>query len=225
MVGATEGVSMLRGLRRRINESRTAPHDLLTFRVQAVSPHPEEPKDDEDYRPPLIVSATPEPDAGITPERFAIGALLFVEWADKRMNDRMLALRLQALLPRLRLAVRQGSVGPARYAAHRARQQERYFHHREAATYEAALHSEEIGLYLAVKRRVADGPWQADRTLLEAATLAPYEALLRLDAPQSAQLLAWLELATTAWLAGHDAAFPLVAWAETGRLGEPGGNA
>jgi len=216
---------MLRGLRRRINESRTAPRDLLTFRVQAVSVHPEEPEDDEDYRPPLLVSATPEPDAGISPELFAIGALLFVEWADTRLDDRMLALRLQALSPRLRLAVRQGLVGPARYAEHRARQQERYYLHREAATYEAALHSEEIGLYLAVKRRVVDGPWQADKTLLEAATLAPYEALLRLDAAASAQLLAWLERATAAWLAERDAAFPLVAWAETGRLGEPGDDA
>jgi hypothetical protein len=212
---------MLRGLRRRINETRTAPRDLLTFRVQAVSVHPEEPKDDEDYRPPLIISATPEPEAGIDPERFAIGALLFVEWADERLNDRMLALRLQALLPRLRLAVRQGLVGPARYAEHRVRQQERYYLHREAATYEAALHSEEAGLYIAVKRRVIDGPWEADKTLLEAATLAPYEALLRLETAQSAELLAWLERATTAWLAGHEAAFPLTAWAETGRLGEP----
>lgn len=212
---------MLRGLRRRINESRTAPRDLLTFRVQAVSVHPEEPENDEDYRPPLLVSATPEPDAGTDPERFAIGALLFVEWADTRLDDRMLALRLQALLPRLRLAVRQGLVGPARYAEHRARQQTRYYLHREAATYEAALHSEETGLYLTVKRRVVDGPWQADKTLLEAATLAPYEALLRLDPAASAQLLVWLERATTAWRAGHEAAFPLAEWAETGRLGEP----
>jgi hypothetical protein len=213
---------MLRGLRRRINESRTAPRDLLTFRVQAVSPHPEEPEGDEHYRPPLIVSATPEPDAGTDPEQFAIGALLFVEWADARLDDRLLALRLQALIPRLRLAVRQGLVGPARYAEHRARQQGRYYLHREAATYEAALHSEETGLYLAVKRRVLDGPWQADKTLLEAATLAPYEALLRLDPAASARLLAWLERATTAWLAGHDATFPRAEWAETGRLGEPG---
>ncbi len=219
------GLRGLRRLRRRINESRIAPRDLLTFRVQAVSPHPEEPEADEHYRPPLIVSATPEPDTGITPERFAIGALLFVEWANERLNDRMLALRLQALIPRLRLAVRQGSVVTARYAEHRARQQERYFHHREAATYEVAIHSEETGLYLAVKRRVVDGPWQADTTLLEAATLAPYEALLRLAPPQSAQLLAWLERATTAWLAERDAAFPLVEWAETGHLGEPGGDA
>ncbi len=216
---------MLRGLRRRINESRTAPRDLLTFRVQAVSAHPEEPEDDEEYRPPLIVSATPEPEAGTTPEQFAIGALLFVEWADERLHDRMLALRLQALLPRLHLAIRQGLVGPARYAEHRARQQERYYLHRDAAIYEAALHSEETGLYLAVKRRVIDGPWEADRTLLEAATLAPYEALLRLDAAQSTQLLAWLERATTAWLAQHEAAFPLVTWAETGQLGAPDGDA
>ena len=199
---------MLRGLRRRINESRTAPRALLTFRVQAVSIHPEEPRNDEQYRPPLIVSATPEPDAGTDPERFAIGALLFVAWAYARLHDRMLALRLHALLPRLRLAVRQGLVGPARYAEHRARQQERYYLHREAATYEAALHREETGLYLAVKRRVVDGPWEADKTLLEAATLAPYEALLRLDPAASAQLLAWLEHATTAWLAGDEAAFP-----------------
>lgn len=213
---------MLRGLRRRINASRAAPRDVLTFRVQAVSPHPEEPEGDEDYRPPLIVDATPEPDADTSPERFAIGALLFVEWAYARLDDRMLALRLHALLPRLRLAVRGGSLGPARYAEHRARQRERYYHHREAATYEAALHREGTGLYLAVKRRVADGPWEADRTLLEAATLAPYEALLRLDAAASAQLLRWLERATAAWLAEEDARFPLAMWAETGRLGEPG---
>lgn len=212
---------MLRGLRRRISESRTAPRDLLTFRVQAVSIHPEEPKDDEEYRPPLIVSAAPEPDAGTDPERFAIGALLFVEWADRRLNDRLLALRLQALLPRLRLAVRQGLVGPARYAEHRARQQERYYLHRDAAIYEAAIHNEDAGLYLAVKRRVNDGPWEEDKTLLEAATLAPYEALLRLEAPQSAQLLAWLERATAAWLADEEASFPLTAWAETSKLGEP----
>ncbi len=216
---------MLRGLRRRINESRAAPRDLLTFRVQAVSTHPEEPEADEDYRPPLIVSATPEPDAGTTPEQFAIGVLLFVEWADERLDDRMLALRLQALLPRLRLAIRGGLVGPTRYAEHRARQQERYYLHRDAAIYEAALRSEETGLYLTVKQRVINGPWQADKTLLEAATLAPYEALLRLDATQSGQLLNWLEAATTAWLVGHEAAFPIVRWAETKQLGEPGTNA
>ena len=212
---------MLRGLRRRINESRSTPRDLITFRVQAVSIHPEEPENDEEYRPPLIVSATPEPDAGTSPEGFAIGALLFVEWADARLNDRMLLLRLQALIPRLRLAIKQGLVGPARYAEHRARQRERYYLHRDAAIYETALYSEETGLYLAVKRRVVDGPWVGDKTLFEAATLAPYEALLRLDPAASAQLLAWLEYATTAWLARQEAAFPLVRWAETGLLGEP----
>lgn len=214
---------MLRGVRRRIKESRTAPLALLTFRVQAVSPHPEEPEANEDYRPPLIVSAAPEPDAGTAPEQFAIGALLFVEWAYAHLADQTLALRLRALLPRLRLALRQGSVGPARYSEHRARQRERYYHHREAATYAVALHREAGGLYIAVKRRVADGPWRADTTLLEAATLAPYEALLRLGPEESAHLLAWLARATDAWLAEREAGFPIEGWAETGRFGTPTG--
>lgn len=210
---------MLRGLRRRIRESRTAPLDRLTFQVQAVSTHPAEPDENEDYHPPLIVSATPEPNTTTTPEHFAIGSLLFVEWAYVQLEDQLLAQRLNALLPRLRLALRQGLVGPARYSEHRARQQDRYYHHREAAAYEVALHRAEGNLYIAVKHRVTDGKWQAETTLLEAATVAPYEALLRLESEGGAQLLAWLAHATDAWLNGRDAAFPIKSWAESGQLG------
>jgi hypothetical protein len=213
---------MLRGLRRRLPGTRGTPLALLTFRVVAVSPFPEEPADDEDYRPSLIVEAAPDPGAGgVTPAAFAIGALLFVEWAYDRLDDQTLPLRLRSLGPRLRLAVRQGLVGPERYAGHRAGQRERYFNHREAATFEVALHRDDDGLYPVVKRRVADGKWTEAAALLEAATLAPYEALLRLDPAAALALLAWLDLAAARWLAGHAAGFPVADGDPAGRLSPP----
>jgi hypothetical protein len=215
---------MLRGLRRRFGGARGAPLALFTLRVIAVSPFPAEPEDDEDYHPTLIVESAPAPDApDLSPEGFAIGALLFVEWAYRRAEDVTLPLRLRALLPRLRQAVKQGRVGPEAYARHRAAQQERYFHHREAASYEVALHRDDAGLYIGVKRRVADGKWTAAATLLEAATLAPYEALLRLDEATALATLAWLTHAVGRWLEEYEAGFPVTEWDPAGPLSGPTG--
>lgn len=214
---------MLRGLRRRFVGARGVPLALFTIRVIAVSPFPEEPEGDEDYHPTLIVASAPAPDsAEITPEGFAIGALLFVEWAYRRLEDVTLPLRLRALLPRLRQAVKQGRVGPAAWERHRAVQQERYFHHREAASYEVALQRDADGLYLTVKRRIADGKWTEAATLLEAATLAPYEALLRLDEPTAFASLAWLAHAVERWLDEFEAGFPVLEWDPAGPLVGPG---
>ncbi|HEY8602633.1 MAG TPA: hypothetical protein VIL85_29715, partial [Thermomicrobiales bacterium] len=113
-------------------------------------------------------------------------------------------------------------LGPARYAAHRAGQRERYFHHREAATYEVAIHRDELGLFVAVRERVAKGPWTAAATLLEAATLAPYEALLRLERDEALATLDWLAAGGEHWPRGRTAGFPVAEWELTGELRGPG---
>ncbi len=214
---------MLRGLRRRLYEARNEPLARFTLRVLAVSPFPEEPENDENYFPSLIVESSPAPDdAALPPVAFAIGTLLFVEWAYARQEEATLTHRLQALLPRLRVAVRGGHLGPARYAAHRAGQQERYFHQREAATYEVAIHRDETGLFVAVRERVMKGPWPATATLLEAATLAPYEALLRLEREEALATLAWLAVGVEHWPCGRIAGFPVTEWDLAGALREPG---
>lgn len=217
---------MLRGFRRRLHEARNEPLARFSLRVLAVSPFEAEPDPDDGYVPSLIVTSAPAPGEGdLTPTAFAIGALLFVEWAMARQggDEPLLALRLRALLPRLRVAVRGGQLGPGRYAAHRAGQQERYFHHREAAVYDTALLRDEAGLYVSVKGRLTKGSWTEAGTLLEAATLAPYEALLRVDRDVGLATLAWLDLAVERWLAGYEAGFPVGAWDLAGELRGPGG--
>lgn len=215
---------MLRGLRRRLGAARGTPLARFTIRVLAVSPFPDEPIDEEDYFPSLIVETIPPPEADeIAPDAFAMGALLFVEWAYQRSEEVTLLVRLRALLPRLGVAVKVGRVGPAAYAAHRAGQRENFYHHREAATYDVALHRDDAGLYLNVKRRVADGRWTEAATLLEAATLAPYEALLRVDQPTATAMLAWLARAAERWYAENPADFPVAAWDPAGSLAPPGG--
>jgi len=204
---------MLRHLRRRFRGTRGEPLASFTLRVTAVSPYPEEPEDEEHYKPSLIVAATPEPgDPALTPTQLAIGTLLFVEWANAQNADGGLPTRLRAILPYLRPAVKHGRLGPERYAAHRAGQRENYFHHRDAASYDVALHRDDSGLYLAVERKIMKGRWSEETTLFEAATVAPYEALLRLDPTEGLALLAWLALAIDHWLAGEEAPFPVQSW-------------
>jgi len=204
---------MLRHLRRRFRGTRGEPLASFTLRVTAVSPYPEEPEDEEHYKPSLIVAATPEPgDPALTPTQLAIGTLLFVEWANAQNADGGLPTRLRAILPYLRPSVKHGRLGPERYAAHRAGQRENYFHHRDAASYDVALHRDDSGLYLAVERKIMKGRWSEETTLFEAATVAPYEALLRLDPPEGLALLAWLTLAIDHWLAGEEAPFPVQSW-------------
>lgn len=216
---------MLRGLRRRLHEARNEPLARYSLRVLAVSPFEEEPDLDDGYLPSLIVDSTPAPGEGdLSPTAFAIGALLFVDWAMARQvgDEPILALRLRALLPRLRVAVRGGHLGPGRYATHRAGQQERYFHHREASAYDVALLRDDTGLYLTVKGRLTKGSWTEADTLLEAATLAPYEALLRTEREEGLALIAWLNLAVEHWLAGYEAGFPVGAWELAEALRGPG---
>ena len=213
---------MLRHWRRRFRGTRGEAWASFALRVTAVSPYPEEPDDGEGYRPSLIVASTPEPDdTALTPQQLAIGSLLFVEWAQAQQADAALPARLQAIIGRLRPAVKHGQLGPGRYAAHRAGQRERYFHHRDAATYAATLHRDDDGLFIAVDRRVAKGRWDEAATRLEAATLAPYEALLRLAPEEGAILLDWLAVATERWLAGEEAGFPTMEWAGGAPLGGP----
>lgn len=217
---------MLRGWRRRFRGTRGEPLTAFAIRVTAVSPYPEEPEGEEGYRPSLIVATTPEPgDPALTPRQLAVGTLLFADWAQGQLGDSALPLRLRAIIPRLQAAVRHGHLGPARYAAHRAGQRERYFHHRDAASYAVALHRDDEGLYVAVERRVAKGRWDEAATLLEAATVAPYEALLRLDADEGLALLDWLLLATGRWLAGEEAGFPVGAWSLDAPLPPPSSGA
>lgn len=206
---------MLRGFRRRLHEAQNEPLARFSLRVLAVSPFEEEPDPDSDYLPSLIVESIPAPGEGdLTPTAFAIGALLFVEWAIRReaSDEPILMSRLRAILPRLRVATRGGHLGPGRYDAHRAGQRERYFHHREAAVFDLALLRDDAGLYLAVKSRLAKGPWNEPSTLLEAATLAPYEALLRTERDEALAILAWLDLAVKHWRSGYEAGFPVAAW-------------
>ncbi len=204
---------MLRGLRRRFSGARGAPLAGFVIRVIAVSPFEEEPEDNKDYTPTLIVESGPAPgDPALGPGAVAIGTLLFVEWAQSRLGDATLPLRLRALLPRLRVGVESGRVGSHAYARHRANQRERFFNHREAAAYTVALHRDEAGLYVVVGQRIARGRWTADATLLEAATVAPYEATLRLDPPAALALLAWQGRAVRHWLDGEEADFPVTAW-------------
>ena len=49
---------MLRHLRRRFRSTRGEPLVSFALRVTAVSPYPEEPLDEDHYRPSLIVAAT-----------------------------------------------------------------------------------------------------------------------------------------------------------------------
>jgi hypothetical protein len=213
---------MLRHLRRRFRGTRGEALAAFTLRVTAVSPYPEEPVDLEEYKPSLIVATTPEPDdPALTPQQLAIGALLFLEWAQAQRGDAALPTRVGALLPHLRPAVKYGQLGPRRYAAHRAGQQERFFHHRDAASYEVALHRDEAGLYIAVERRLLKGRWNEESTLLEAATVVPYEALLRLDTAEGLALLDWVALACDRWLAGAEARFPVEAWSLDAPLRAP----
>ena len=151
----------------------------------------------------------------------AIGSLLFVEWANAQRSDNALAVRLGAIIPHLHRAVKHGHLGPDRYAAHRVGQRDNYYHHRDAATYELALHRDDDGLYVAVERRVLKGRWDDDATLFEAATVAPYEALLRLDAPDGPILLDWLALAIDRWLVAEEARFPVQSWSLDERLPAP----
>jgi hypothetical protein len=213
---------MLRHLRRRFRSTRGETLASFTLRVTAVSPYPEEPVDEEHYRPSLIVAATPEPgDPALTPTQLAIGSLLFVEWAHAQRSDNALAVRLGTIIPHLHRAVKHGRLGPDRYAAHRAGQRDNYYHHRDAATYETALHRDDNGLYVAVERRVLKGRWDDDTTLFEAATVAPYEAMLRLDSPDGLILLDWLALAIDRWLADEEAGLPVQAWSLDERLSAP----
>lgn len=212
---------MLRGVRRRWRGRREEPLACFTVRVLAVSPYPEEP-DDEHYYPTLLVETAPAPgDPALGPGQVAIGTLLFVAWAQGRVGSAELPVRLRAVLPRLRHAVEAGAVGPDRYAAHRATQRERYFHHREAATYAVELRRDEQGLYVAVGGHVAKGRWTPEAALLQAATMAPYEALLRLAAPDQAALLAWLERAVGHWLDRRAADFPVATWDPEAALTPP----
>jgi hypothetical protein len=204
---------MLRHLRRRFRGTRGEPLASFAFRVTAVSPYPEEPEDEEHYKPSLIVATTPDPgEPGPTPTQLAIGSLLFVEWANAQRPDGALPVRLRSILPYLRPAVKHGRLGPERHAEHRAKQRENYYHHRDAATYDAALHRDDSGLYIAVDRRIQKGRWNDETALFEAATVAPYEALLRLDSAEGLALLDWLTLAIDHWLAGEEAPFPVQSW-------------
>jgi len=204
---------MLRGLRRRFGPGRGEPLARFALRVIAVSPAPEEPEDDESYVPMLIVESAPGPeDPALGAGAFAIGALLFVEWAVARLGETTLPERLRALLPRLTTAVETGRVGPEGYAAHRTRQREQYFNHREAAVYDVSLHRDDAGLYVAVGQQVGRGRWTAEATLLQAATVAPYEVLLRLGPLEGRELLGWLDHATNRWLDDEDAGFPITGW-------------
>ena len=56
------------------------------------------------------------------------------------------------------------------------------------------------------------GRWTEEATLLDAATLAPYEALLRLEPPAQAALLAWLQRAVERWLDEAVPEFPVREW-------------
>jgi hypothetical protein len=213
---------MLRHLRRRFRGTRGEPLASFALRVTAVSPYPEEPEDEEQYKPSLIVAASPEPgDPALTASHLAIGSLLFVEWAHLQHPDLGLPARLRAILPYLRPAVKHGRLGPARYAEHRTKQRENYYHHRDAAHYELAMHRDERGLYLAVERRVQKGRWNDETTLLEAATVAPYEALLRLDPTEGLALLDWLTLAIDRWHEGETADFPVQNWSLDEPLAAP----
>ena len=218
-------MALLRAVRRRFKGMRGEPLATFTLRVVAASPYPEEPEEDKNYQPALLVESLPEPDnpsgAAPGPGQLAIGALLFVEWAQARLGDATLPLRLRAVLPRLGVAVESGKVGPAHYAAHRAAQRERYYHHREAASYAVELHRDDDGLYVVVESKIQRGRWTDEATLLDAATLAPYEALLRLDPPAQAALLAWLQRAVARWLDEEDPDFPIREWDPSGPLAPP----
>jgi hypothetical protein len=212
---------MLRGLRRHFRGARGEILGQLIIRVLAVSPFPEEPEGDESYTPTLIVEASPDPgDPALRPAQLAIGTLLFVEWAQARLGAAV-PQQLQALLPRLRLAVVQGRLGPEAYQRHRAAQRERYFNHREAATFTIVLRQDERGVLVAVERHLTKGRWTAASVTRTAATVAPYEALLRLDTAGALVVLAWLERASARWLAGQSADFPVAAWAAADPLPPP----
>lgn len=204
---------MLREIRRRFRQTRGEPLATLVVRVLAVSPYPEEPEDDENYQPSLIVQlepgpASPEPGPGA----LTISTLLFVEWARDRLADPALALRLRALLPRLRVATELGRVGPQHYERHRRDQREHWHNQREAARYTVELHRDEDGVYIVVGKQAQRGRWTETATLLVAATVAPYEALLQLEPAGQEALLAWQEQAVERWLNHQPAGFPVATW-------------
>ncbi len=212
-------MGILRGLRRRLQAMPTAPTGVpvgqLTLRVLAVSPFEEEPDVRDGYQPSLIVESDQVPGAaGFAPDTLAIATLLLLEWATQRQKlAPVFVPRLAQLLPRLQLAVRGGHLGPARYAAHRAGQQERYFHHREAATYEVTLLRDDQSMAVTVREQVSRGPWEGDATLLTAVTMAPYELLLHLEREAGLAWLTTLAAAVARWEQGERADFPLATWA------------
>lgn len=204
---------MLRAVRRRIKTLRGEPLARLTLRVLAVSPFPEEPQHDENYRPTLLVEMAPElGDSALGAGALCCTTLLLVAWVQERRGDAELPVRLRAIVPRLWVAHEQGQLGPARYPIHRVNQRGRYFLHREAAAYTVELQRDDAGLYVSVASQVERGRWDPDTTLLHAAILAPYEALLRLAPHEQATLLAWLEHAVHRWLDEKEAEFPVTTW-------------
>lgn len=209
-------------LPRWLRERRAPAIASVEARVIAASPFPEEP-DDPNYRPSLLVQLGPSPGEQL-PGTAALGyaTLLFVDWARQALGDPELVLRLRALLPRLRLAVKLGKVGPAALDGHRRGQQERYFHHRDAATYRVDLRDDRHGLYVAVKSQPRRGTWTPASTLLAAGTVAPFEALQRLERDGQLALLAWLEVAVEHWCDERAAPFPRDRWQAQGPLAPPG---
>lgn len=195
----------------------------IEARVIAASPFPEEP-DDPHYRPSLLVQVGPAQEEPL-PGAAALGyaTLLFVDWARQSLADPELVLRLRALLPRLRLAVKLGKVGPAALDEHRRGQQERYFHHRDAASYRIELRDDRRDLYVAVKSQPRRGTWTPASTLLAAGTVAPFEALQRLERADQLALLAWLGLAVDHWCDERAAPFPRDRWKAEGPFAPPGG--
>lgn len=204
---------MFRGLRRRLAGERAEPLTRLQFQVLAVSPFEEEPDPQDGYQPLLLVQSDQVPgDATLAPDLLQIGSLLFVEWAVQRRDQPLLVPRLVHLVPRLRLAVRGGQLGPGRYAAHRERQQYAYFHHRPAATYSIGLLREPTGVAVTVQEQVQKGLWTAAATTQEAATLAPYETLLHLEPAAGLAYLDTLAAAVAQWEQHQPAHWPQDAW-------------
>lgn len=210
-------MQLVRDAGRRLRQRGAPPLAAVTLRVIAASPYPNEP-DDTNYRPSLLVQLAPAlGDEPLGAETIVYTTLLFAEWARRALDEPTLILRFQALLPRLRLAVTLGKVGPETLAAHRRGQAERYYHHRDAAAYRVELRGDRAGLYVTVNSDARRGAWTPAKTLLEAATVAPYEALLRLERADQLVMLTWLALAVRRWLEGHEAGFARAAW----RLGAP----
>lgn len=216
-------VERIPGVSRWFQERREPALAELLVRVIAASPYPDEP-DDVNYRPSLLVQVEPGPDGRARDvSALVYSTLLFVDWARRSLRDPALALRFEALLPRLRLAVKLGKLGPAALDAHRRGQQERYYHHREAAVYHVELRDGRKGLDVTVKSEPKRGAWTPAATLLQAATVAPFEALQRLEHRDQVTLLAWLEHAVERWCDERDAAFPRDHWQVGGPVEAPAG--